>query len=265
MRIDYHIHSEFSADSKLDMHTLLRKAIASSYQEIAFTDHFDLIPAEIGYYGIPSYVKYSRTIERIRREFPEISILKGVELGEYHRCSELVEQVLQCDSPPDIRIGSIHVLPDGTNVSEPLTGEMTGSAIESYYQENLALARKGGFDILGHLGIYKRYLRNEPDESRVVDIVRDIFRTIIEKGIALEVNLSGLRNHIQSIIPSKEYLNLYREMGGELLIIGSDSHSIDHFDQNYTRGVEDIISCGLFYLARKVAGKWEMYCLQNCR
>ncbi len=263
MKIDYHIHSEFSADSRLDMRTLICKAVTKGYKEIAFTDHFDFLPSELAFYGTPSYVKYSRTIEKIREEFPELSILKGVELGEYHRCSDFVEEVLKHSTPPDIRIASIHVLPDGSNVSETSIGKMTESAIEDYYLENLALTRKGGFDILGHLGIYKRYFQEEPDESKVTGIIQDIFRTIIDKGIALEINLSGLRNYLSTLIPSDVYLRLYREMGGELIVIGSDSHKIDHFDLDYDRGVEQLISCGFSYLARRVAGNWEMFRLRD--
>ena len=191
MKIDYHIHSRYSADSSLDMPSVISQALKLSYTEIAFTDHFDLIPSEIAVYGIPSYLRYSEAIAIQKNLNPHLSILKGVELGEYHRCYDLVNEVLKGHSAPDIKIASIHVLPDGKNLSEPLTIDITPDIITSYYQENLTLAQRGNFDILGHLGIYKRYLPQEPDETTVFEIIKEIFRQIINQDIALEINLSG--------------------------------------------------------------------------
>ena len=257
MKIDYHIHSEFSADSKLIMEALIAKAISNSYIEIAFTDHFDLLPSEIAVYGTPSYRSYSRAVATQQAKNSEIRILKGVELGEYHRCHQLVDEVLSNYSPPDLKIASIHVLPDGKNISEHLTYEITPDVISSYYQENLALVEYGNFDMLGHLGIYKRYLTDEPDESGELLTIKRIFSLLIEKQIGLEVNLSGLRNSYRKLIPAPVYLKLFREMGGELITIGSDSHHLDHFDLHYQEALQILTECGFTYLFRKTEHGWE--------
>ena len=72
MKIDYHIHSQFSADSNINMREAVIKAIQRGYTEIAFTEHFDLIPEEIEVYGVPSYKNYSLAISATREEFPNI-------------------------------------------------------------------------------------------------------------------------------------------------------------------------------------------------
>ena len=54
--------------------------------------------------------------------------------------------------------------------------------------------------------------------------IRAIFARIIEKRIALEVNTSGIGDRFGELMPSVPLLALYREMGGELLTIGSDAH-----------------------------------------
>ena len=258
MKIDYHIHSEFSADSSADMNSIIRKAIKRKYTEIAFTDHFDLLPTEIAIYGTPSYLRYSEAITEIQKIYPAISILKGVELGEYHRAYQLADRIMDICDPPDLKIASIHILPDGSNVSEPFDEEMSRDSIEAYYRENLDLVTFGNFDILGHLGIYKRYLTKEPDECSSLEMIREIFRKMIVQRIALEVNLSGLRNSLKQLIPSAEYLRIYRELGGELITIGSDSHRAEHFDADYDRAIGELSACGFRYIARKRGTDWEM-------
>ena len=41
MRADYHIHSNFSVDSKLEMEEIIQQAINLGLDEICFTDHVD--------------------------------------------------------------------------------------------------------------------------------------------------------------------------------------------------------------------------------
>jgi histidinol-phosphatase (PHP family) len=255
MKIDYHIHSQFSADSNINMREAIIKAIQRGYTEIAFTEHFDLIPEEIEIYGVPSYKNYSLAIDAVRKEFPNISILKGVELGEYHLCHNLVDQIMKND-PPDLTIGSVHVLPGVINISIPLKEQMNDEVIRLYYISNLGLVKYGNFDILGHLGVHKRYLEIEPDESFMNDTVEEIFYTIIEKEIALEVNLSGLTKPLKSLIPTPAYLTLYRKMGGELLTLGSDSHNIDSFDRSFEYSVKLLTEFGFKHFHRKIKGKW---------
>jgi len=219
------------------MDEVIRKAIDKGYAEIAFSDHFDLVPSEIAIYGVPSYYGITKSIDQMRQKYPSIRILKGVELGEYHNCYKTVDKILSID-PPDVKIGAIHILhplEEGSkmkvNISLPLKHDVTPRLIRAYYRENLDLVKHGGFDILAHLGVYKRYLSAQPDESCAQDIIEEIFRIIIEKGIILEVNLSGRRKRYGNYIPEIGYLEKYYRMGGRKISIGSDTHSIDDFDE----------------------------------
>lgn len=236
-KIDYHIHSEFSSDSKAKMKDIVKSAIQKGYQTIVFADHFDLVPSEIAHYGVPSYYNFSQAISGIRKAFPEIKVLKGVELGEYHQCYQLVDEILAIN-PPDIKIGAIHVLKPTNgrnirNISLPLKEQVDTRLIRDYYSENLRLAEHGNFDILAHLGVYKRYLEREPDETCAYEIIDEIFKTLIKKGIALEVNLSGKRKKLNRLVPDETLLKQYKKLGGEKVTVGSDTHHIDDLDLHY--------------------------------
>jgi len=74
---------------------------------------------------------------------------------------------------------------------------------------------------------------------READAVRAILRRLIERGIGLEVNTSGLRSPAGEPCPGPTVLRWYRELGGELLTVGSDAHDPARVGQ----GVD--LACGL--------------------
>ncbi len=55
-----------------------------------------------------------------------------------------------------------------------------------------------------------------------------ILRSVIEAGMNLEVNTSGIRQHPAETYPSQQILEWYFDMGGRNIAIGSDSHIIDN-------------------------------------
>ena len=55
------------------------------------------------------------------------------------------------------------------------------------------------------------------------DYAEEVFRVLIDKGIGMEVNTSGLRVS-DAPLPPLPFVKRYLEMGGEILTIGSDAH-----------------------------------------
>jgi len=54
--------------------------------------------------------------------------------------------------------------------------------------------------------------------------VRKILEGLIRRGMALEINSSGWRQPAGRPYPDLELVKLYRELGGEIITIGSDAH-----------------------------------------
>src|SRR5689334_15243549 len=82
--IDYHTHTDNSLDCKTSMPAMCQSAIASGLTEIAFTDHLNhhLLDIDLGYYD-PE--RYFADIDACRRQFPQLTMRTGVEVGEPHR------------------------------------------------------------------------------------------------------------------------------------------------------------------------------------
>ncbi len=133
----------------------------------------------------------------------------------------------------ELKLGAVHFLSDHSNVAIPLKRELSRADFEDYYRQNLDLVSNCDIQVLAHLGVHKRYLSEEPDESHCRALIRDIFQVMIQRGIALEINFSALRKPYARIIPDPWQIDMYRSLGGKLFSIGSDSHQLEHFDLHY--------------------------------
>ena len=66
----------------------------------------------------------------------------------------------------------------------------------------------------------------------LLEIITKILKKIINRSIALEVNTSGISDGVNEVYPKVEVLELYKELGGNLITIGSDSHIYKNVSKN---------------------------------
>ena len=59
-------------------------------------------------------------------------------------------------------------------------------------------------------------------------MIEKILKTVISDGKGIEVNTSSHRYGLSDTTPSMDILKLYRELGGKIITIGSDSHKPEH-------------------------------------
>ncbi len=228
---DYHVHTHFSVDSQVSMAQMCHAALELGIGEIAFADHFDNHPGDYGR-GFYDPQAYFAALEQARREFEPrgLTIRAAVELGEVHRFEEEWQPVIR-RWPYDVVLGSLHWVGDQSVFDQEfLASRPPEETIGAYFDELAAMARHGGFDILAHPDIIKRagyvvYGRFEIAEWE--ERVRAVWQGCIDNGIAVEINTSGLRQPVAQTFPTLEALRWYREMGGERLTIGTDSHRVE--------------------------------------
>ena len=121
-----------------------------------------------------------------------------------------------------------------------------------YFEELLLAARSGLGDVLGHLDLVKRYGTTHygPFEPRVFEEeIRAVLRAAIDANLALEVNSSGLRQGTGEPYPGLTVLRWYRELGGEILTVGSDAHSTDDLGAGIPEVVDLVRSAGFRAIA----------------
>jgi histidinol-phosphatase (PHP family) len=105
---------------------------------------------------------------------------------------------------------------------------------EKYYKEIWNLIKVyHDYSVLGHLDMIKRYdlAGNYPFEKIKV-IVDEILKQVISDGKGIEINTSSFRYGLDDLTPSREILRLYKELGGKVITIGSDTHEEAHVGYN---------------------------------
>ncbi len=255
MFADYHVHTEFSDDSVYPMEDVVRDAIDMGMEEICFTDHVDYgvkvdwdCGEEIVYRcGEPmanvDYPRYAAKIGRLREQYGgQITLRMGMEFGvQMHTIPRFEALYGRC--PFDFIILSVHQVEDKEFWNGDFqAGRSQQEYNERYYEEMLGLVSSfHDYSVLGHMDLIARY-----DEAGVYPFEKirpyaeKILRKVVEDGKGIEVNTSYHRYGLGDSTPSKDILRLYRDLGGRIVTIGSDSHKREHLGA-YVREAKELL------------------------
>lgn len=232
-KVDYHHHSKFSFDGKDFMEDICKSAIEKNLSEICFTEHFDVDPKDVSY-GFLDYEKYHETIEMCRQKYGDkLKIKRGLEIGEPHLSlyvKDLERELSKMNL--DFIIGSVHNL-NSVKLRLTMPGKDVEQIYKDYFTEILSMVKVADIDVIGHLDLMKRYAFKEYGNYNFKDfeeVIIEILQIAIKRNIGIELNTSGFRNSVKEIYPKIEVIKLYKKLGGEIVTIGSDSHScVDTF------------------------------------
>ena len=140
------------------------------------------------------------------------------------------------------------------------TDKDTDSLCKRYFAELYDIVKWGKFDVLSHLYYFIKYIavKDLPliDFTKYNAEISEIFKLLIETGKGLEVNTSCLPiRQYGRPVPNFEHLKMYRDMGGELITIGSDSHRGADIGTGIDETVELLKAAGFKYVASYEARK----------
>lgn len=243
MLTDYHVHTEFSDDSIYPLEQVVKDAITLSLDEICITDHVDYgikvdwdSGGEIFYrHGEPfanvDYPRYEAEIQKVKELYGgKIGVKMGMEFGVQTHTIPQFERLFR-RYPFDFIILSIHQVEDREFWTQDFQkGRTQREYNERYYSEMLQVVQTyKNYSVLGHMDLIKRYDKAGiyPFE-KIKSFAAEILRTVINDGKGIEINTSYHRYGLKSPMPSAELLKLYRDLGGSIITIGSDSHAPEH-------------------------------------
>ncbi len=107
------------------------------------------------------------------------------------------------------------------------------------------------FDVYGHLDYIIRYLpsgKKSYSYEIYQEIIEQCLKRLISMGKGIEVNTAGLKYGLGAPNPRPEILQKYRELGGEIITIGSDGHKPEHLAFAFDQIQELLEQCGFRYL-----------------
>ncbi len=266
MLCDYHVHSHFSDDSDYFMEDVVKDAIKMKMQELCFTDHVDYgikydvnqlskeemerISKERGLLLLNvDYDHYFKELARLQQKYPQITIKRGLEFGiQTHTIPQYQKLIQKYDL--DFVILSCHQVDNLEFWTQDFQkGKTQQEYNERYYQEILDVIEQfKDYQVLGHLDLIKRYDQAGiyPFE-KIKDIVSKILKQVIRDGKGIEVNTSSHRYGLDDLMPSRDILKLYYQLGGTIITIGSDSHQPDHLGAYIKETREELKEIGFKY------------------
>lgn len=256
IRADYHLHSSFSGDSHASMEEMIQKGIFLGLDRMCFTEHQDIdyvyeTPEAEGLFEV-SMDAYLCELVRCREKYADrIKILFGIELGvQPHLEKELAAFAGKYDF--DFIIASAHIC----NRKDPYypsfyEGRSDEEAYREYFScilENLKVFRD--FDVFGHLDYVVRYGKTKDQDycyDRYKDILDRILTAIIDPGKGIEVNTGAIGYGLRDLNPCTDILRRYRELGGEIITLGSDAHAPENLAGGFERAASILTDVGFRY------------------
>ena len=239
---DYHMHSRVSFDGHDTGRAMAEAAAAAGLKEICFTDHLDYDP--LGQMGKLDFDTEVYNAEYDNLEIPGLKIRRGAEFGmDIHNVEQFKMDLKR--RPFDFVLGSIHFVDDLDVYFEPYwSGKTVFQAERRYLEATLESVKlHNDFDVLAHLtyiGKTKCHPAPRPlpyAEHR--EIVDEILKILVAKGKGMEMNTSGM-DRCGGFLPTADFFRRFRELGGEIVTVGSDAHTCDRVGQ-YTFQVCDIL------------------------
>lgn len=251
MFADYHLHTYYSSDSVYPMEDVVKDAILLGIDELCFTDHCDLTIRLPGYAKAsetkPSFKKYFREINQMQKRYGEqITIKKGLEIGIQYETIPQYQEIIR-EYPMDFVLLSIHRIDNlGYWNRRFQEGKSEAEYYHAYYEAMLKIVKEfHDYSVLAHLDLIRRYDNHDGyDVMNDREIITEILKYIIADGKGIEVNMSCIRYDIGDITPAKSILELYHELGGRILTIGSDSHKPIHLGAYVEEVKEELRSIG---------------------
>ena len=254
--LDAHLHTDLSPDAIVPVDAYAALAREYGMPEICITDHLDFDPGDPAF-AFTAFEERERTVREAAERWGESPAIRlGVEITYEQRLEADIREHLGRHRY-DYTIGSVHPslrnpMRSPEDAARWCAGKTHREASAWYWDEVEAAIRSGLFDTIGHLDFVKRYMHAAlgPFEFEPhADVYDRLLTALVETGTALEVNSSGLRQEPAEAYPGPLVVERFRQLGGELVVAGSDAHRIESFGFGLREAYRSIAASGFRWLS----------------
>ncbi|MCF0146359.1 MAG: histidinol-phosphatase HisJ family protein [Eubacterium sp.] len=249
---DFHIHTGFSDDSTEKPENTIESAVRMGMPAVCITDHLDMNTPD-GSFAFDQDV-YFKELTLLKEKYADrIEVCIGVELGFGLENSASADPSLYLQGRPyEHVIGSMHYV----ERADPYLREQVPLSDEEmyrqYFEDLLCMIRDSdAFQTVGHLDYIARYGYDGGKGCTYAayrELLDAILEEIIRRGLILEINTAGFRKPSARPNPSAEILEIYRKMGGDRVILGSDAHDAAGVGGFFDRAGEMLRQIGFTHL-----------------
>ena len=243
-----HTHHSFDGDPSATALAMAQAAVDAGVGVMALTDHCEVNGQVQGLYPYFDQAAAFAEVSAARDAFAgKLTLLRGLELGQP---MEHPEQALAMREAHDYDfvILSLH------NVSEKHYHMLYDRLLD----EMIRSVSFPGVHTLAHVTYPARYWAEagkQFDMTPHIPRLTKLFEQLCKHGVALEVNVSTLWKGHGFAMPDREVLQLYKQVGGELVTIGSDSHATANVGRCIADGCALLHECGFDKIVAYKQGK----------
>ncbi len=266
---DYHLHSSFSSDSSADMADNIKNAKENGITSICITDHYDIdfpvrtdepeMDFQLDY---ETYIKYMSELKK--KLYPDFDLRIGVEMGLMYDSKEKCSDFVKAHPEFDFIIASIHVVDNlDPYYPEYFSDKSDKEGYMKYFETILDVVKEyNDYNVFGHLDYILRCGKTKADFFDIkdyFDVFHEILKTIIQNGKGIELNTAGVYKGLGFCHPHKDILKIYKELGGEIITVGSDSHDAKHIGYGFDLAKDILLDTGFKYYCTFKGQKEEFH------
>lgn len=269
---DTHLHTDFSGDCDAAPESMIRGAKQLGLPGICFTDHLDWDHPDVPnrfVLDVENYVPKCRQLAKEQKNLTaehvtladrknalrdmrdSFTVCTGIEIGMQPHLAERVKRLVT-EYSFDFVIASSHLshyhdLPDIQLFKDKSEDESYTEYFKSVHRNILAV---DDFDVYGHIDYVVRYGPNKNkyySYTKFADIIDEVLKALIHKGKGIEINTSGFKYGVGHPHPTEDIIKRYRELGGEIITVGSDGHKPEHIAYAFDQVPEILKAAGFRY------------------
>ena len=230
---DYHMHSHVSFDGHDTGEALAKAALKAGLKEICFTDHIDYDPLEK--MGKMDFDTDAYNAEYNNLDIPGLKIRRGMEFGMDANNVMQFKKDLQ-RRHFDFVLGSIHFVDDLDVYFEEYWSDKTVFQAERRFLEATldSVRVHDDFDVLAHLTYIGKCTAHPAPRcvpfAEHRELIDEILKVLVAKGKGMEMNTSGV-DRCGGFLPTADYFRRFKELGGQIVTVGSDAHNCQRVGQ----------------------------------
>lgn len=258
---DFHLHSGFLQHTKGSIFEFAKEASLLDYSKIAITEHFsypfsfeesnfnknyDTLKSEKRFINQSRKSMclddYIATFSNVREQVPDIEIVVGIE-ADYFVGMDNKLKIALSKKQLDYCLGAVHYIKDPNSenfvhVSSSdfvaLNSRLGENFIyESYFSCLVSAVKSGLFDCIAHIDYLKKKFKSYSEE-KAMPFIEEILKEMVKKNVGLEINTNGFFD-VGENYASQEIVENFLRLGGQKIVIGSDSHSVEEFKRAHRR------------------------------
>lgn len=240
MLTDNHNHTKFfSPDAKMSIEEMNAACISNNVKRLAITEHYEI---DYPYKNDPLWKlfdikKYQESFTEWKKALaPQVELLWGIELGFKEGIEKEIDDIGAKYSFDSV-ILSAHLFEEKDFYFDREVYERysKNELITKYVELLVSMADKcNNYCTIGHYDYINRYSSWE-DPAIYYSICPkqfdNLFEILASKEKSLEINTRSIFKMMQknsiNVLPDKELLLRFKDVGGRLISLGSDSHTSD--------------------------------------